>query len=55
MRWEKVVHNHKMDFRTTGKFDTVKAVESRKKGMWVFFDMLVIVLEYGSKKFVLGM
>ena len=42
-----------MYLATMGKLDTMKTIETRQKGMWVFLDMGVISVEDLPQEFML--
>lgn len=44
-----------MNFAPTGQFDSVQAIKSRNKGIWVFQNMSVVILEYSAEELVFGM
>lgn len=55
MRWEKIVHDHEMDFPPARQLDSMKTVKAGEKSMRVILDVSVIVFQNGTEEFVFGM
>ena len=49
MRREKVVHHHEMNLPAVRNFHSVQSIKLRNEGVWVFFDVCIIVPEYLSE------
>lgn len=54
MRRKQVVHDDKMDFASVGYLNAMKAIKLRKKSVWVFLYVVVVVLQDFSKELVFG-
>ena len=54
MRRKQVVHDDEMDFASVGYLNAMKAIKLRKKSVWVFLYVVVVVLQDFSKELVFG-
>ena len=52
---EEVVHDHKVNLASMGKFDAVEAIETRKQCMRVRVHVRMVSLQYRAQKLMLGM
>ena len=52
--WEKVVHHNKVDFASIGYLYAMQTIELREKRIWVFLDVIIVILQYLPEEFVLG-